>query len=259
MTKTKWFLLVMVFLAAVAPQLWASGAGPGIQPDEALAKLKDGNARYVSGAPQHPNQGLQQRSATATGGQHPFATVLGCSDSRVPAEILFDSGIGDIFVVRVAGNVADTDEIGSVEYAVDHLGTPVLVVLGHTQCGAVTAVAQNAKLHGHVVPLVAKIRPAVAKTKRLSPQATGDYFVNEAIRNNVWQAIEDIYRRSPVVANRIRSGQLKVVGAIYHIDSGSVHWLGPHPLQDQFLTRTQPAKPGKKSDKPAGKPAPSKQ
>ena len=93
MTKTKWFLLVMVLLAAVAPRLYASGAGPGIQPDEALAKLKDGNARYVSGAPQHPNQDHSRRNATATGGQHPFATVLGCSDSRVPAEILFDSGI----------------------------------------------------------------------------------------------------------------------------------------------------------------------
>lgn len=245
------FLLAMLMATAVTTQLWASGTGPGIQPDEAVTKLKEGNARFVSGAAQHPNQDQNRRTATATGGQQPFATVLGCSDSRVPVEVLFDSGIGDIFVIRVAGNVADTDEIGSIEYAVDHLGTPVLVVLGHTQCGAVTAVVKNAEVHGKIVPLVAKIRPAVAKTKALYPQSSGDDFLNEAIRGNVWQAIEDLFRASPVTARRVQSGQLKVVGAIYHLDSGSVHWLGPHPLQEQLLAKQKHAAPHKKPAKAA--------
>jgi carbonic anhydrase len=254
MTRTRrilGILLVMVMVTAVTPQLWASSAGPGMQPDEALARLKEGNARYVSGAPQHPNQQQDRRSATASGGQHPLATILGCSDSRVPPEILFDSGIGDIFVIRVAGNVADTDEVGSIEYAVDHLGTPVLVVLGHTQCGAVTAVAKNAEVHGKVVPLVAKIRPAVAKTKMLYPQSSGEDFINEAIRANVWQSIEEILRTSPVTAKKVQDGQLKVVGAIYHIDTGSVHWLGPHPLQEQLLSKHERVAPHKKSAQPA--------
>jgi carbonic anhydrase len=245
------FLLVMLMTVAVTPQLWASGTSPGMQPDEAVTKLKEGNARFVSGAAQHPNQDQNRRTATATEGQHPFATVLSCSDSRAPVEVLFDSGIGDIFVIRVAGNVADTDEIGSIEYAVDHLGTPVLVVLGHTQCGAVTAVVKNAEVHGKIVPLVAKIRPAVAKTKALYPQSSGDDFLNEAIRGNVWQAIEDLLRASPVTVERVRSGQLKVIGAIYHLDSGSVHWLGPHPLQEQLLSKHKSATPHKKSTKAA--------
>jgi carbonic anhydrase len=251
MTRMRRFLLVMLMVIVVAPQLWASSTAPGMQPDEAVAKLKEGNARFVSGAPQRPNQDQDRRSNTASAGQHPFATVLGCSDSRAPVEMLFDSGIGDIFVIRVAGNVADTDEIGSVEYAVDHLGTPVLVVLGHTQCGAVTAVAKNAEVHGKIAPLIAKIRPAVAKTKALYPQSTGDDFINEAIRSNVWQSIEDIFRSSPVTAAKVLSGQLKVVGAIYHIDSGSVHWLGSHPLEDQLLAKYKSATPHKKSKRPA--------
>jgi len=125
--------------------------------DEAIKVLKEGNSRCMSGAPKHPNQDQECRLLTATMGQRPYATVLSCSDSRVPVEILFDTGIGDLFVIRIAGNVADVDEVGTIEYGVDHLGTPVLVVLGHTRCGAVTAVAQGAKLHGSIPQLVDNI------------------------------------------------------------------------------------------------------
>jgi carbonic anhydrase len=235
--RTRLFLLVATMMLTMAVQLWASGAGPGVSPDAALIKLKDGNARYVAGAPQHPNQDQQRRAGTASAGQHPFATVLGCSDSRVPAEVLFDSGIGDIFVIRVAGNVAAVDETGSIEYAVEHLGTPVVVVLGHTQCGAVTAAVQNAELHGNVRLLVNNIKPAVAKAHKLHPELTGDALLNEAIRANVWQSIEDLFKSSPVIAEKIKAGQLQVVGVLYTLDSGVINWMGPHPMQDQLLSK----------------------
>jgi carbonic anhydrase len=235
--KTRLFPLVVTMVLTMAVQLWASGAGPGVSPDEALTKLKDGNARYVTGAPQHPNQDQQRRAGTASAGQHPFATVLGCSDSRVPVEVLFDSGIGDVFVIRVAGNVAAVDETGSIEYAVEHLGTPVVVVLGHTQCGAVTAAVQNAQLHGNVGLLVNTIKPAVAKAHKLHPELKGDALLDEAIRANVWQSIADLFKSSPVIAEKIKAGQLKVVGAMYTIDTGVIDWMGPHPMQDQLLAK----------------------
>ena len=130
-------MLILILAAALAAPALATTAASGISADEALRLLKEGNSRYVDGKPQHPRQDRARRALTAAQGQHPLAAVLTCSDSRVPAEIIFDQGIGDLFVVRVAGNVAATDEIGSIEYAVDHLATPLVVVLGHTQCGAV--------------------------------------------------------------------------------------------------------------------------
>ena len=133
-------MLILIVAAALAAPVLATPAASGISADEAMRVLKEGNARYVEGKLQHPHQDRARRALTAAQGQHPLATVLTCSDSRAPAEIIFDQGIGDIFVVRVAGNVAATDEIGSIEYAVDHLAVPLVVVLGHSQCGAVTAV-----------------------------------------------------------------------------------------------------------------------
>jgi carbonic anhydrase len=247
--RIRFFLLAVTMTLTLAAQLWASGAGPGMSPDEALSKLKDGNARYVTGAPQHPNQDQQRRAGTASAGQHPFATVLGCSDSRVPVEVLFDSGIGDIFVIRVAGNVAAVDETGSIEYAVEHLGTPAVVVLGHTQCGAVTAAVQNAEVHGNIRLLVNNIKPAVAKAHKMHPEMTGDALLNEAIRANVWQSIADLFKSSPVIAEKIKAGQLKVVGAMYTIDSGVIQWMGPHPMQDQLLAQYG-SKPAHKKNAP---------
>ncbi|MCY3019290.1 MAG: carbonic anhydrase, partial [Planctomycetota bacterium] len=140
-----------------APAQAASDAAE-ILPDEALARLKNGNARFADGQPRNPHRNAARRDETVRQGQRPMATVIACSDSRVPVEILLDQGIGDIFAVRVAGNVCNTDEIGSAEYGVDHLGTPLLVVMGHSLCGAVTAVATNAALHGHIAALVEPIK-----------------------------------------------------------------------------------------------------
>jgi carbonic anhydrase len=178
---------------------------------------------------------VDRRNSTAIKGQEPFATILSCSDSRDPPEVLFDRGVRDLFVVRVAGNVANVDQTGSIEFAVGHLGTPALVVLGHTKCGAVAAVSQGAALHGNIISISKAICPAVATARKNDPSATGETLVNEAIKANVWQAIEDIFRTSPITVDSVRSGNLKVEGALYDIDTGSVTWMGPHPKQDKFL------------------------
>ncbi|MEI6128068.1 MAG: carbonic anhydrase, partial [Pseudomonadota bacterium] len=143
----------------------------------------------------------------------------------------FDQGIGDVFVIRVAGNVADTDEIGTIEYGVGHLKTPLLIVLGHSKCGAVTAVATGAEVHGSIPKLVDNIIPAVKKAKEKAPDAKGDMLVKEAITMNVWQAIEDTFKGSEEVRHLVNSGNLKVVGALYDIETGKVTWMGSHPRQ----------------------------
>lgn len=237
-------LAIAMILTLNASMVWSSSAAPGVSPDEAMNMLKEGNARFTGGALKHPNQDQDRRSLTASKGQHPFATVLSCSDSRVPVEILFDSGIGDIFVVRVAGNVADIDETGSMEYGVDHLGTPLLVVLGHTHCGAVTAVVQNDQVHGNIPPLVDNIGPAVAKAKAAHPELSGNALVEETVKANVWQVMEDIFKLSEAMRNGAKGGTVKIVGAIYDIDTGKIDWLGSHPEQDKLIAKYTTATTG---------------
>ena len=219
-------------------QARASSSGPGITPDEALKKLQDGNARFVAGKPEHPNADAARLAETAEKGQHPFATIITCSDSRCPAERLFDQGFGDIFVIRVAGNVCDTDETGSAEYGTDHLGTPLLVVLGHSLCGAVTAVATGAEVHGNIPPLVENIKPAVAKAQKAHPDLHGKDLVPEAIKANAFQGVEELFTRSPVIRERVTSGKLKVVAALYDLATGKVEWLGAHPEEIALLKLT---------------------
>lgn len=250
MKKLALLLCVVLSLAVLAGPLVASSAGPGISSDEAARILKEGNGRYVEGKPRHPHQDRERRALTAGQGQHPLATVLTCSDSRVPPEILFDQGIGDLFVVRVAGNVAAMDEIGSIEYAVDHLATPLVVVLGHTQCGAVTAVVDDSKLPPNIAALVEPIKPAVAKAREDHPDAAKDVLLNAAIKDNVWQAIADMLGQSPIIREKVKDGHARVVGALYEIDSGQVQWLGPHPEQDKLVgTKKGASKTGKKGKK----------
>ncbi|MBI5250891.1 MAG: carbonic anhydrase [Desulfomonile tiedjei] len=230
------FAIVVTVAVCCSCFCWAAGDAPAMSADEALRLLKEGNSRFIASSQQHPNEDVARRNSTATKGQQPFATILSCSDSRVPVEVLFDRGVGDIFVIRVAGNVANGDETGSIEYAVDHLGTPVLVVLGHTKCGAVTAVVTNADLHGNIIPIGKSILPAVVAAKKSNPTATGEALLNEAIKANVWQAIEDVFRTSPITVGRIKSGKLRVEGALYDIETGNVTWMGKHPKQDNLLS-----------------------
>jgi carbonic anhydrase len=250
MKKIALLLCVVLSLAVLAGPVVATSTGAGISANDAARILKEGNGRYVEGKPQHPHQDRERRALTAGQGQHPLATVLTCSDSRVPPEILFDQGIGDLFVVRVAGNVAATDEIGSIEYAVDHLGTPLVVVLGHSHCGAVTAVVDGDKLPPNIAALVEPIRPAVAKARENNPDASKEVLLNAAIQDNVWQAIADMLRQSPIIREKVRDGRVRVVGALYEIDSGQVQWLGPHPEQDKLPgVKKGTGKPGKKGKK----------
>jgi carbonic anhydrase len=188
------------------------------KPDAALQKLLAGNRRFTRHQPQYPNQS-QARMQELAQTQHPFATVLTCADSRVPVEILFDQGMGDIFDIRIAGNIATPETVGSIEYAVALLGTPVVMVLGHERCGAVTAAVQNESLPGEISSLVKAILPAVDRVKGLS----GDP-VDNAVIANVHYQIEQL-KRSPVLTERLRSGALKIVGGRYDLDTGTVKIL----------------------------------
>ena len=173
------FISIFILFIAVS---FNSFSVTDLTSEQALNKLKEGNKRYVAGNSRYANLDQSRRDLTSTKGQHPFATIIGCSDSRAPIEHIFDVGIGEIFTIRVAGNVCDVDEAGSIEYGVDHLSTPLFVVLGHTSCGAVTAVAQSAELHGNIPALVDNIIPNVKErhcddfryyidlSKEISPQ-----------------------------------------------------------------------------------------
>ena len=212
-----------------APPKPAASAAPAksLTPDEALALLKAGNERFKTGAPTHPHLGSKRLIETAAG-QHPIATILSCSDSRVPPEVLFDNGIGDIFAIRVAGNVVGVDEMGSAEYGFDHLGTSLMVVMGHTKCGVVTAVATHATVHGHIPALVDPINEAVEATRKKYPSATDSDLLPEAARANVFQSIATLLKESDSVRERVESGKAQLVGAIYDVETGNVEWLGRH-------------------------------
>ncbi len=217
-----------VFGASTAP------AASSLTPQQATTALAEGNQRYVGGAAAHPRQDATRRAEQAKG-QTPFAVFLSCSDSRVPVETLFDQGVGDLFVVRVAGNVARADEIGSVEYGVDHLGAPLLVVLGHESCGAVKAVAENAAVHGHIPELVSPISEPVAAVRAQSPALAGPDLLHAAVEANAYHSLATLLRESHAVAARVRDGRLRAIAAIYDIETGSVRVLGPHPDQARLL------------------------
>ncbi|MBD1874681.1 carbonic anhydrase [Nodosilinea sp. FACHB-131] len=209
-------------LAALGPALWptksaaaATLAPSSLSPEEALQRLLDGNQRFTGHHLEHPDQS-EERVLELTQSQHPFATVLSCADSRVAAEIIFDQGLGDIFDVRVAGNIATPEVVGSIEYAVGLLETPLLLVLGHERCGAVTAAVKNEPLPGEIGTFVQAILPAVNQVKGQPGDA-----VDNAVTANVRYQVEQVLRSS-LVRDRQRSGQLQVVGARYDLDTGTV-------------------------------------
>lgn len=228
-------------------------------PEQAWSKLKSGSLAFAAGESTHQRTDATRRKETAENGQQPFATVIACSDSRVPVERLFDQGVGDLFVVRVAGNVCDTDEVGSIEYGVGHLKTPLLVVLGHTGCGAVTAVVTGAELRGSIPALLDNIKPAVERVKHAHPDVHGNALVPMAVKGNVWQSIEDLLRSSAVTRSRIRAEELQVVGAVYDLHTGQVEWLGAHPSQAEFLSVATLPAPAPHAESAAGMDPPQEQ
>lgn len=231
-------LLRVLLLCAVLPAAGRAASGPvelpGITADEALARLADGNARYRRGIPVRPDQDAGRRADLARG-QQPFAIVLSCSDSRVPPEIVFDQGLGDLFVIRVAGNTAGVDETAAVEYGAEHLGAALCVVLGHSNCGAVKAAVAGAQVHGNLAKVLAAISPAVERARRANPGLTGDPLLAAAVEANVWLSIETLFARSEIVRTLVAQGRLRVVGAVYDLAGGEVRWLGSHPEQQRLL------------------------
>ncbi|MFN6560657.1 MAG: carbonic anhydrase [Nostoc sp. ChiSLP01] len=186
-----------------------------LSPDAAFQNLIDGNQRFVQHKPQYPDQTAARLQEVAQA-QHPFATILSCADSRVPAEIIFDQGIGDIFDVRLAGNIVTPESLGSIEYAVTLLGTPLLMVLGHERCGAVTAAVKNEALLGDIGSFVDAIKPVV-KNAKLQP---GDAVENAVVANVQYQITR--LKRSRLLTERLQSGKLKIVGGRYDLDTGGV-------------------------------------
>jgi carbonic anhydrase len=233
--KVDLYGLILIFLLAAA----AGGLAEtkcSVSPDEAVKLLTAGNQRFVAGPAKHPNQSAAQRRQTAEKGQNPFAVVLGCSDSRVPVEVIFDRGIGDIFTVRDAGNIATTTDIGSIEYAVDHLGSPLVVVLGHSACGAVAATVEGGEAPPNIKAIIEHIAPALAQAKAANPEKSKEALIVEVINANVRQAMADIFKNSPLLRAKVKDGKVKLVGALYDIKSGKVSWMGPHPQQVQLVS-----------------------
>ncbi len=210
--------------------------GQRYTPTDALDLLMAGNVRFSSGLCEHRNAGTSRVHDTAQG-QTPFAIVLACADSRVPVERVFDRGIGDVFTVRVAGNTSGPFQAGSIEYAVEHLGSPLLVVLGHSSCGAVKAAASGGEAPGNIGAILAPIAPAIAEARAASPDAQADAIVPLAVRANVMRSISDLISSSPAIAKAAEQGTLRVVGAVYSVEDGRVEWLGQHPQQGAIISR----------------------
>jgi carbonic anhydrase len=213
--------VLLVFLAIVPGLVLAAEEAGRRDPDEVWMELMAGNRRFTAVKPMRPHQTSVRRAELAKG-QHPPAIVLSCSDSRVPPEIVFDRGLGDLFVVRVAGNVVDDDVLGSIEYAVEHLGSSLIVVLGHQSCGAVKAVVDKAEAAGHIPPLVTHIVPVVDELRKhgdgcLDPKVLLDQSVSANVRQSV-KLLKDDETLSKFVAEH----KIKVVGSRYQLDSGKV-------------------------------------
>lgn len=229
-------ILVPVCLAVVAAcgELQTSPAAEPQQrntarpttPDEVQQRILEGNARFVAGTMRHPHEGFawcrQQEK-----GQHPFITIVGCSDSRVPPELVFDVGVGDVFVIRVAGNVYDQDVAGSVEYAVEHLGTPLVLVLGHTCCGAVTAALEAAQGDveepQEIVLLLDRILPAIFT---LDAELAPNERLSAAVEANVFRSVRKLIH-TPFLRKAVEEERVKIAGAVYDLHSGEVRLLEP--------------------------------
>lgn len=190
-----------------------------ISVNESLQRINEGNARFIEMKLIHPDQSEEKRKELVKE-QHPFIVVLACSDSRVSPEIIFDQGLGDIFEIRNAGNVLDDQVIGSIEYAVAHLGTPVVLVLGHQNCGAIKAAIEHDKGSIHIIRLIKSMEPAVKKALK----QPGDVFEN-ATKNNIINVVNELKKSDPILKKYVQEGKVQIIGGYYHLDSGKVDYL----------------------------------
>ena len=224
------FLDTAAGLGALA-SLRAAPTERRLTPDEVHRELVQGNLRFASGHPRHPHASLAWVRTTAAG-QHPHAVVLCCSDSRVVPEILFDVGIGDLFTVRVAGNVANEDEVASIEYAAEHLHVPLCVVLGHSNCGAVAAVVKGEAMPAELEHLVVHIREAHRRAKEKPSKAGPTDLTQATVRENVIGAMNGLIHGPKILRGPIARGDLRVEGAIYDLATGRVSWIARHNWPD---------------------------
>jgi len=212
-----WSCVGFAVVAAIA----AASEPTSVNTDDALKRLLDGNARFVAGksAELNGSQLIERRAALAKD-QKPFAVIVSCSDSRVPPELVFNVGLGDVFVIRTAGEVVDAVALGSIEYAVEHLGTSLIVVLGHQRCGAVSAAVSGASETGKIPDVLKAIAPAVEETKG----KPGDP-VDNAVRANAVDIAKRLQSTGPIIAPRAQSGKVRVLAACYDLESGQVELL----------------------------------
>ncbi|HVR98279.1 MAG TPA: carbonic anhydrase [Thermoanaerobaculia bacterium] len=210
---------------------------PPISAPEALARLRDGNQRFVSGVRSLDALLSPTRRLALAASQSPFATVLGCSDSRVPAEIVFDQGLGDLFVIRVAGNIVAPSQVGSVEFAAARFGTPLVVVLGHTQCGAILATLEELRSGASHSPnlrsIVSRIRPSVETLLAAGLESDDESLVRQAVRANVRASADHLRHGSALLEQMIQEGRLLVVGAEYSLETGEVDFFDGVPPQGE--------------------------
>jgi carbonic anhydrase len=205
-----------------------------ISADEALERLREGNRRFVSDVRSHDNLTSEARRSSLTSGQEPFAIILGCSDSRVPAEIVFDQGLGDLFVIRVAGNIVAPSQIGSVEFAAERAGARLVVVLGHSQCGAILATLEELRRPAenqsrNLASIVDRVRPSVESLLNTSIADDHKALVGEAVRANIRASANHLRHGSEVLEQLIRENGLVVVGAEYSLETGVVTFFDGMP------------------------------
>lgn len=198
--------------------------------NEAIQRLKEGNQRFVTGVRSVDTIVKQMQRADFVEGQAPFAVILGCSDSRVPAEIVFDQGLGDLFVIRVAGNIVAPSQVGSVEFAVEQFGTPLVVVLGHTMCGAVRATIDelekpSTETSFNLLSIVNRIRPTVEPLFQTELKNDAEKLMAVSIRANILAAVNHLRHGSQILEQLVNRGQLEIVGAEYSLETGEVLFI----------------------------------
>jgi carbonic anhydrase len=239
---------------ALAVGLLAAGIGvivgrmlaptPKPIPSDPLGKLKYGNEQFAEGALQTPKVDEMTRYTLETEGQRPFAVVVSCSDSRVPPELVFNQGLGDLFVVRVAGNIVNEENLASIEYGVEHLKASLIVVLGHTHCGAIKAAVDGQPLEGHLTHLVAHIEPVIRQLRHTHPHLKGDALIERVTQENVRYTIRVILERSEIVRKQYEAGKVQFAGGVYHLREGTVEWL---KLPEGVESGAHSEKPAEKS------------
>lgn len=216
---------ISFFFFSITTHLMAESNHAGLPAKEALQRLVEGNLRFVQGKSIRPNQTVE-RIKEVSKKQNPFATIVGCSDSRVPNEIVFDQGLGDLFILRTAGQVSTYASWGSIEFSVAVLGVNLIVVLGHSSCGAVGAACKADEVPGHIIALTNAIKPAAEKAKHLE----GD-FLDNAVKTNVALQVVSLRKLDPIISKYYNKGQLQIVGAVYDLETGKVNFL-----TEEFIT-----------------------